>query len=158
MLNLFTKHGGMHLHIKAEGDVEIDYHHTVEDIGIVLGKALSSALGPKTHIVRYGWAVVPMDEALCMVAIDLSSRPCLVYNVPSTCAHTKIGNLDSELIEEFFQAFANNAQLTLHINVLYGINTHHIFESVFKAFGIALGQAISIDPSSNGVKSTKGML
>jgi imidazoleglycerol-phosphate dehydratase len=156
MLNLFARHGMFSLKVKAEGDLFIDSHHTVEDVGIVLGQAIKEALGDKSSIKRYGTEYVPMDECLSMCSIDLSGRPYLVLNGELGCG--KIGDMDMELVEEFFKALAFNAGMTLHLNLLYGKNRHHIVESMFKAFGRALKKAIEIDERINGVMSTKGVL
>jgi imidazoleglycerol-phosphate dehydratase len=156
MLDLFTRHGLFDLSIEAKGDIDIDFHHTVEDIGIVLGQAFREALGDKIGIRRYGQATVPMDETLASVAIDLSGRPYMVYNVK--LPKVKIGEFDVELAREFFQAFANNAGANLHINVLYGDNVHHILEACFKGLARALDQATQLDPRIEGVLSTKGKL
>lgn len=157
MLELFAKHGLFDLAVKARGDVEVDDHHTVEDIGIVLGEAMKRALGSKAGIRRYGMAEVPMDEALCAVSLDLSGRPVLVYNV-DLVKRERIKGFDARLVEDFFGAFVNNGGVTLHVNVRYGRNPHHILEGVFKAFGKALDQATSLDPREKGVPSTKGKL
>lgn len=157
MLTLMSRHGLMDLTLKAAGDVDVDYHHLVEDIGIVLGDAVSKALGEKKGVSRYGSATVPMDETLTTVDLDISGRPYLVYNVRFQ-SKRKIKEFDLDLIEEFFRAFINHAGLNLHINMIYGKNPHHIAESIFKAFGRALGQAISIDDRIKGVLSTKGKL
>jgi imidazoleglycerol-phosphate dehydratase len=156
MLDLFTRHGLFDLTIEAKGDIDIDFHHTVEDIGIVLGTAFREALGDKKGIRRYGQAAVPMDETLASVAIDLSGRPYMVYNVK--LPKVKIGEFDVELAREFFQAFANNAGANLHINVMYGDNVHHILEACFKGMARALDQATQLDPRIEGVLSTKGKL
>lgn len=156
MLELVAKHGLFDLSIKATGDTDIDLHHTVEDIGICCGEAVQKALGSKRAIRRYGDAAVPMDEALAQVVIDVSGRPYLVFNVPPL--RGKVGNFDLELVEEFFQAFVNHSNITLHINVLRGKNYHHIIEAVFKAFGRALDCATVIDQRVSGVPSTKGAL
>jgi imidazoleglycerol-phosphate dehydratase len=156
MLDLFTRHGLFDISIEAKGDIDIDYHHTVEDIGIVLGQAFREALGDKKGIRRYGQATVPMDETLAAVAVDLSGRPYMVYNVK--LPKVKIGEFDVELAREFFQAFANNAGANLHINSLYGDNVHHILEACFKALARALDQATQHDPRIEGVLSTKGKL
>ena len=156
MLDLFTRHGLFDLKIEARGDIDIDFHHTVEDIGIVLGTAFREALGDKKGIRRYGQAAVPMDETLASVAIDLSGRPYMVYNVK--LPKVKIGEFDVELAREFFQAFANNAGANLHINVMYGDNVHHILEACFKGMARALDQATQLDPRIEGVLSTKGKL
>lgn len=156
MLELFSKHGLFDLEINASGDTEIDYHHTVEDIGICLGEALKQALGKKEKIKRYGEAKVPMDEALAQVTLDISGRPHLTCEIPQM--EDKVGQFDTELVEEFFQAFVNNSSITLHINLLSGKNSHHMIEAVFKAFGRALDSATQLDPRVSGVPSTKGAL
>src|SRR5512136_1708267 len=156
MLNLFARHGLFDLTVEAKGDIDIDFHHTVEDIGIVLGQAFKEALGDKQGIRRYGSALVPMDETLSEVAMDLSGRPYLVYHVQ--LPKVKIGEFDVELAREFFQAFANHCGLNLHINVMYGDNVHHIIEACFKAFARALDAASQHDPRVVGVMSTKGVL
>ena len=157
MLSLMCKHGLMNLTIRAKGDIDIDHHHTVEDTGIVLGKAIRQALGDMKGITRYGQASVPMDESLATVSLDISGRPYLVYKVEFP-KKSRLKDFDPDLVEDFFQAFASNAGITLHIGVPYGRNTHHIIEAVFKAFGRALRQAMSIDPRVTGVPSTKGKL
>ncbi len=139
MLTLLARHSRSDLVVTAQGDLEVDYHHTVEDLGICLGQALAAALGDGGGIARYGEASIPMDEALCSVAIDLSKRPHLTYNVPLVVE--KVGVMDTELMEEFFRAFASHGGLTLHINLHYGKNQHHIFEAVFKALAHALRRA-----------------
>ncbi len=156
MLNLFARHGLFDLEVEAMGDIDIDFHHTVEDIGIVLGEALKQALSDKKGIRRYGQASVPMDETLASVAVDLSGRPYLVYNV--TLPKVKIGEFDVELAREFFQALTNNLAANIHINVMYGDNVHHILEACFKALGRALDQATQKDSRIAGVMSTKGKL
>ncbi|MBT0653341.1 imidazoleglycerol-phosphate dehydratase HisB [Geomobilimonas luticola] len=156
MLNLFARHGLFDLTVEAKGDIDIDFHHTVEDIGIVLGEALKEALGDKAGIRRYGQATVPMDETLASVAVDLSGRPYLVYNV--RLPKVKIGEFDVELAKEFFQAFTNHLAANIHINVMYGDNVHHILEACFKALARALDQATQVDPRIAGVMSTKGKL
>jgi imidazoleglycerol-phosphate dehydratase len=140
----------------CNGDINIDGHHTVEDIGIVLGQAIKEALGDKKSIKRYGTSYVPMDETLALVSMDISGRPYLVCDVPLTSE--RVGEMDTELVEEFFRAVAFNAGITLHIKVLYGKNNHHIIEAVFKAFGRALDEACTLDTRIQGVMSTKGML
>lgn len=157
MLSLMSKHGLLDMKIKAKGDIDIDFHHTVEDIGIVLGKAVKQALGNMQGITRYGQASVPMDEALAMVSIDISGRPYLVYKVEIP-KKSKIKNFDPDLIEDFLQAFASNSSITLHVITPYGRNTHHIIEAIFKALGRALRQAVAIDPRVKGVPSTKKVL
>jgi imidazoleglycerol-phosphate dehydratase len=157
MLSLLSKHGLFDVKIKAKGDTDVDYHHTVEDIGIVFGKAVKQALGTMRGIARYGQATVPMDEALASVSIDISGRPYLVYKVEFP-KRSKIKNFDPDLIEDFLQAFVSNSSITLHVGTPYGRNTHHIIEALFKAFGRALSQAVSIDPRVKGVPSTKNRL
>jgi imidazoleglycerol-phosphate dehydratase len=156
MLELFARHGRFGLTVKAEGDLHIDSHHTVEDTGIVLGQLIKEALGDKQGIVRYGSAYVPMDESLGFVAVDISGRPFLHFD--AEFENPKLGNFDTELVREFFTAFAFQAGLTLHARVLYGQNTHHKIESLFKALGRALAQAVTVDPAIKGVNSTKGLL
>jgi imidazoleglycerol-phosphate dehydratase len=156
MLTLMTKHGGFDLNVACDGDLEVDQHHTVEDIGIVLGQAFNECLGSKEGIERYATVTTPMDEALSTVSIDLSGRPYFVYRVEGL--KDKVGDFDTELVEEFFQAFVSNAKVTLHINLQYGKNSHHIIESIFKGFGRALHKASSINPNRQGIPSTKGML
>ena len=156
MLTHIAKHGHLDLVVKAKGDLHIDSHHTVEDVGICLGKAILQAIGEPVGITRYGASVVPMDEALAEAAIDLSGRPYLVFN--ADIPKVKLGEFDAELAEEFFRAVAVNARMTLHLNLRYGSNVHHCVEGLFKAFGRALAQAISRDPRVKGVPSTKGML
>ena len=156
MLELFAKHSQMDLKVICDGDVYVDDHHTVEDCGIAIGQAIKQALGNKEKIRRYATAFVPMDEALARVCLDISGRPYIVYDVDFQCM--KAGTFDAQLCEEFMRALAVNAGLTLHISVLYGKNTHHIIEAVFKAVGQAIRNAASIDESLNGVLSTKGIL
>jgi imidazoleglycerol-phosphate dehydratase len=156
MLTLFSVHSLCNLKITARGDMEVDDHHTVEDIGICMGQVIKMALGDKQGINRYGEATVPMDEALARVVIDLSNRPYLVYavNVPVE----KLGALTTENIKEFFQALANHAGITIHIDLLRGENSHHIIEAVFKAFARAFRASITFEPSIEGVWSSKGQL
>ena len=157
MLEAWSKHGLMDLTVDAHGDLEVDLHHTVEDVGIVLGKALLEAVGDRKGIVRYGTAAIPMDEALVSSAVDVSGRPFIVFNVPLN--RTRIANFDLDLIRDFFRAFAFNAELNLHVNLHYGENLHHIVEAVFKAVGRAVAQATRLDPRIAGVvPSTKGSL
>lgn len=156
MLDLFTKHGLFNLQVDATGDVEIDDHHTVEDIGICLGQALREALGDKKGIKRYANVFVPMDEALAQVAIDISNRPHLEYRAEYPSA--AVGSFTTELVHEFLWKFALEARITLHVIVHYGHNTHHMIEAVFKALGRALDEATTIDPRVRGVPSTKGVL
>ena len=156
MLSHVAKHGLVDLSIKATGDIDVDYHHLVEDVGLALGDALKQALGGKAGIVRYGWAIVPMDEALVMVSLDLSGRAHLRYalQIPGE----KTGKFDTELAEVFFSAVVGNLKATLHLVQLAGSNSHHILEAAFKAFGLALRPAASGDPRREGVPSTKGTL
>lgn len=157
MLEQISRHGGFDLSIDAAGDTDIDGHHTTEDIGIVLGKAVLDALGDRKGIRRYGSATLPMDEALVTAALDLSGRPFFVWRVPLPKA--KLGNWDVELAEVFFEAFARTAQANLHVHLVEGSNLHHIVEISFKAFSRALREAVSLDPrASADVPSTKGML
>ena len=157
MLDQLGRHGGIGLQITTEGDLEIDAHHTVEDTGIALGEAVAHALGDKRGIRRYGDALVPMEEALAQVALDISGRPLLSYDAP--IAAETIGQYEVPLTEEFFQALSRSAGLTLHIRLLAGRNAHHSVEAIFKAFARALSDAVSIDPRSGGaIPSTKGSL
>jgi imidazoleglycerol-phosphate dehydratase len=156
MLTLFCVHGQFDLDVQAKGDLEVDYHHTVEDVGLVLGEAVSSTLENRVGIRRYGFAVTPMDEALAEVAIDLSNRPYLVYHLPSVLA--SVGRFDQGLAKEFFRAFAVKGGMNLHINVKYGENEHHVLESIYKSTGRALKQAVSIDAGRSSVRSSKGVL
>jgi len=156
MLDLLARHGKLGLSVRAEGDLETGAHHTVEDVGIVLGQALDEALGDRAGIRRYGSALVPMDESLAECAIDISGRPLCVFD--AELPPTSIAGFDSELAEEFFRAVANGAKLTLHVSVRYGTNVHHMIEACFKAFARALRVAVSIDPDETGVPSTKGTL
>lgn len=156
MLALWAKHGMFDLEIEAQGDIEIDDHHTVEDIGICLGRAISDALRDKAGIRRYGTAFVPMDESLAMVVVDISGRAYLAFD--AAMPTQKVGDFDTELVEEFLRAFANQGEMTLHVRLLEGKNTHHIIEAIFKALGRALREAVSIDERIEGVMSTKGQL
>lgn len=157
MLEAWSTHGLMDLAVEAQGDVEVDQHHTVEDVGIVLGQALRQALGDKKGIMRFGTAFVPMDEALVSASVDLSGRPYLVFSVPVTRA--RVSNFDLDLLQEFFRAFAFNAEMTLHVTMHYGGNLHHITEAVFKAVGRALADATRLNPRIAGLlPSTKGTL
>lgn len=157
MLDQVARHGLFDIQVQASGDLDIDAHHTVEDIGIVLGQAFAQALGDKQGITRYGHAYVPLDEALSRVVIDFSGRPGLEYRVKYPRA--RIGDFDVDLVHEFFQGFVNAAHVTLHIDNLHGINAHHIAETVFKAFGRAVRMAVSLDPRvGDSVPSTKGRL
>lgn len=156
MLDLFAKHGHFDLVVEADGDIEVDGHHTTEDIGICLGQALTKALGDKKGIKRYGNAFVPMDEALAQVVVDLSNRPHLEFraDIPAPM----IGDFDTELVHEFLWKLAIEAKMNLHVIVHYGRNSHHIVEAIFKALGRALDEATTIDPRVKGIPSTKGML
>jgi len=154
MLDLVARHAAVNLTVRAKGDLHVDDHHLVEDVGIVLGQALKDALGKKEGIARYGWSVAPMDESLVMCALDLSGRPYLAYGLELPAKRVK--QFDTELIEEFFRAFVNSTGMNLHIRQMAGRNTHHLIEAAFKAFARALGQAIAI--TGRGVPSTKGVL
>ncbi len=156
MLDLFTKHGLFNLSVQMKGDTHIDFHHSVEDVGICLGHAFRQALGDAAGIKRYASVLIPMDETLCQLAIDVSNRPCLVFDCPMPAA--KVGDFDTELTEEFFNAFVMNARISLHVSIIRGKNTHHIIESCFKALGICLDQATQLDPRKSGIPSTKGLL
>ncbi len=156
MLDQIARHGSFDLRVEAVGDVEIDGHHTTEDVGIVLGQALRAALGDHAGIQRYGSATLPMDEAMVTVALDLSGRAFFVWNVPIPKA--KLGSFDSELVEVFFEAVARAAQINLHMQLHYGHNLHHIIEISFKAFARALRIATRLDPQNGGIPSTKGVL
>lgn len=156
MLTLFAVHGFFDLSIDAAGDIDVDFHHTIEDVGIVLGDAFDSALGDRKGIKRFGHAVTPMDDALASVAVDLSKRPFLVYNVPARA--TSDGHAFTSLTKELLRAFSNRCGMNLHVNVFYGDNEHHINESIFKAVGRALGQAASFDDRIKDIRSSKGVL
>lgn len=156
MLELFTKHGFFDLTLRASGDVEIDDHHTVEDVGLALGQAFREALGDKKGIRRFGEATVPLDEALVSCVVDLSGRPFLAYNLQ--ISQEKVGNFATELIHDFFLAFTNQLAMNLHFNMTQGRNPHHIIEAAFKAFARALSSATQPDPRVKGVLSTKGSL
>ncbi len=157
MLAQLSRHSLIDIRLKAEGDLHIDGHHTTEDTGIALGQAVSQALGERKGIVRYGDALIPMDETLTRVALDISNRPYLIWKVDFT--RDKLGEMDTELFREWFQAFAFNAGLTLHVENLYGLNNHHIVESSYKGLARALRQAIEIDPrKADAIPSTKGTL
>lgn len=155
MLDLFAKHGLFDLNVEAAGDIEVDNHHTIEDVGIAMGRALKEALGNMQGIKRYGSAIVPMDEALCIAAIDISGRSTFFLKGK---IQGRTGGFDTDVVKEFFQAFANEAKLTLHVNLLYGNNLHHKVEAVFKAFARALKEAVEKDERIKGVPSTKGVL
>ncbi|MDO4841901.1 MAG: imidazoleglycerol-phosphate dehydratase HisB [Phoenicibacter congonensis] len=156
MLNAFGRHGLFDLTVKATGDIEVDGHHTVEDIGIVLGEAFAQALGDKAGITRFGTSFVPMDESLIMASVDISGRGQAYCDLPIPTQ--KVGDFDTELAVEFFYAFARDAKLTLHVREIAGQNSHHIIEAAFKACGRAMRQACEMDPRVNGIPSTKGVL
>jgi imidazoleglycerol-phosphate dehydratase len=156
MLDAVARHGGLDLDIKAEGDLQTGAHHTVEDTGIVLGRALDEALGDRAGIRRYGSAVVPMDEARASCALDVSGRTYVAFE--GTFPAQAVGDFDSDLLEEFLRAVAGSGKLTIHVTIERGTNTHHMIEAAFKAFARALRQAVSIDPDERGVPSTKGLL
>ncbi|KRM00575.1 imidazoleglycerol-phosphate dehydratase HisB [Liquorilactobacillus satsumensis] len=156
MLTLFAKHGRFGLEVVAKGDLEVDPHHTVEDTGIVLGECFKKALGDKKQIERFGTAFVPMDETLGRVCVDLSGRSYLIFNAELT--NPRLGSFETEIVEDFFQAFAFSAEMNLHAEILYGRNTHHKIESLFKASGRAMRQAVTINSEIEGVNSTKGVI
>ena len=156
MLNLFAAHGQFDLRVTCAGDLEVDGHHSIEDIGIALGAALKEAFGDKRGITRYGTFFLPMDETLALVSLDISGRPFLVCEIGELAP--MIGNFDTELVEEFLRAFAFNAGITLHVKILYGKNSHHKVEAIFKALGHALKAAVTVDEKIKGVPSTKGVL
>ena len=156
MVEQIARHGAIDLEVRATGDVQVDGHHTTEDLGLVLGSAVAQALGDRRGIRRYGSATLPMDESLAMAALDLSGRPHLVWDVPLPKA--KVGDWDVELAEVFFDGFARNAQANVHIRLLAGGNLHHILEACFKAFARALREAVEPDPRATGIPSTKGVL
>ncbi len=156
MLSLLGHHSRMDLSIRAKGDIGVDAHHTVEDVGICLGEGIRKALGDSKGIQRYGMGLIPMDETLTSVALDLSKRPCLVYHMK--LKRSRIGTFDLELVEEFLRALCNHAGMTLHINLHYGRNSHHMIESLFKGLGRAIREAVSRDERSAGIPSTKGLL
>lgn len=157
MLTLFARHGRFDLSVKCEGDTQVDYHHSVEDIGICLGQAFAQALGNMAGIKRYGDIILPMDESLILCAVDISGRPHLEFDLSGM--KPKAGDFDTELVEEFMLGLVRNSKITLHINKLYGTNTHHIIEGCFKALGRVLGSAVSIDERLGGeIPSTKGVL
>lgn len=157
MLNLFAKHSLMNLNLQAKGDIEVDFHHTVEDCGISLGQAVAKALGDKRGIRRYGHAYLPMDETLARVVIDLSGRPFLEYRAPQNASPIG-GNFEFQLVEEFFRGFAVHAGANLHAEILYGRDSHHLAEALFKGLARALDIACQIDPRVTGIPSTKGVL
>lgn len=156
MLTLLTVHGIFDLDLNVKGDIEVDFHHTVEDVGICLGQALREALGEAKGIQRYASGFLPMDESLCQVALDISNRPHLTFI--GEFPKTKVGQFDVELAEEFFRAFVNNARVTLHMQLVQGGNSHHMIEACFKALGVYLSEAVALNPRKTGVPSTKGML
>ena len=157
MLTAFTRYGFFDLELQARGDLDVDFHHTVEDVGICLGEAFDRALGAKEGIQRFGHTVMPMDEALVSVTLDICSRPYLIYH--ASFPGPRIGtSFPSELVQEFFQGFIRRSGITLHINMQYGTNSHHIAEAIFKGVGRAMGQACTLDPRIHGVFSTKGEL
>lgn len=155
MLELFSKHSLIDLNVSAKGDIEVDFHHTIEDVGISLGKALKEAVGDKKGITRYGCAYIPMDESLCRAVIDFSGRNFLVYKF---FQREIINGVHTEVFKEFFKALAENAKMNLHIEILYGENTHHQIEGIFKAFAVALREAVSFNERIKGLPSTKGKL
>ena len=156
MLSQVARHGRIDLDVQAEGDLQVDAHHTVEDVGIALGQAVAQAVGDKRGIFRYGHAYVPLDEALSRVVVDFSGRPGLHYAV--AFARSRVGDFDVDLLREFFQGFVNHAQATLHVDNLKGVNAHHQAETIFKAFGRALRMALARDPRTRDVPTTKGVL
>jgi len=156
MLDQIARHGMIDLEVEAQGDLHIDAHHTVEDVGITIGQALAKAVGDKKGVHRYGHAYVPLDEALARVVVDLSGRPGLVFEVPFV--RGTVGEFDVDLVREFFQGLVNHAAITMHIDALRGDNAHHQAETVFKAFGRALRMAVEADPRASGIPSTKGSL
>lgn len=156
MLTLLARHGRLTLKLQAKGDLEVDTHHLVEDVGIVLGQALRQALGDRKGLIRYGTAFTPMDESLSRVCIDIGGRYALVFDVP--ILRERVGNFESETMEEFFLSFAQNAKINLHVASLYGRNQHHIYEAIFKGLGRALREACTIDPTLDGYLSTKGVI
>lgn len=156
MMEIFSRHSLIDLDIKAEGDLEVDDHHTVEDLGLVLGTCIDKALGDRKGVRRYGHMLLPMDESLSYVALDLGGRPFMVYKVANT--RKKIKTFDVRLVEEFFRALMTQARMNLHINHLYGDEPHHAYESVFKAFARAMRMAVEIDPRESGVPSSKGVI
>ncbi len=156
MLTLFARHGLFDLEVSAKGDLQVDGHHTVEDVGICLGQAFDQALGTKEGISRYGFFILPMDEALATVSVDISGRPFLAYNLDLSAS--RVGGFDTDLTHEFFQAFTNHAGATLHVRLQAGTNPHHVIEAVFKAFARAMDKATTLDPRITGVQSTKGVL
>ncbi len=158
MLDAFARHGRFTLAVRATGDTHIDDHHTVEDVGLVLGQTFLAALGERRGIARFGYAYAPMDESLARAVVDISGRPYLVFNPGTVNLTARLGTFDPALVEEFWRAFTNEARLSLHLDMLRGINTHHAVESIFKAAGLALRAATRIDSQDDRVPSTKGML
>jgi imidazoleglycerol-phosphate dehydratase len=156
MLNLFARHGLIDLAVNSRGDTHIDDHHLVEDIGICLGDAVKKAIGDKKGIARYGSATVPMDESLCSAVLDISGRPYLIYNVDFKSKKTD--KFDYSLLKEFFKSFSDHSGMTLHVNLIYGKNNHHIAEAIFKAFALALSRAVTVHGRIEGILSTKGSL
>lgn len=156
MLTLFTAHGLYDLDLKAVGDIEVDFHHTVEDVGLVIGSAINDALGDRKGIVRYGTASIPMDDALAQVTVDLSNRPYLVFRLPETLP--KQNDFDASLAQEFFRALAQRSGMNLHISIPYGDNWHHMIEAVFKGLGRAIRTAVTLDARVTDVPSTKGII
>ena len=156
MLELLKKHALIDLSVKAEGDLDVDYHHTVEDVGLVLGKAIDEALGDRKGITRYGFASVPMDEALCETSLDLGGRPFLVF--VSSMKHLMVRDFEVKLLEEFFRAVSVEARANIHLRQIYGDEAHHMCEGIFKSFARALRQAVKVDPAEKGVPSSKGVL
>lgn len=156
MLELLARHALVDIELQATGDLEVDYHHTVEDIGLVMGNCIDQALGDRSGIRRYGFSLLPMDESLCQVALDLGGRPFLVYDIANR--KRRIRDFDVKLIEEFFRALATQARLNLHIRHLYGDEVHHAYESVFKGFARALRMAVERDPRETGIPSSKGTI
>ena len=156
MLELLKKHALVDLSVKAEGDVDVDYHHTVEDVGLVLGQALNQALGDRKGIVRYGFASIPMDEALCETSLDLGGRPFLVMQCPMK--HMMVRDFEVKLVEEFFRAVSVEARANIHLRQVYGDEAHHVCEGLFKSFARALRAAVKVDPAEKGVPSSKGVI
>ena len=156
MLELLKKHALIDLSVKATGDLDVDYHHTVEDVGLVFGQALNTALGDRKGITRYGFASIPMDEALCETSLDLGGRPFLVFVSPMK--HLKVRDFEVKLLEEFFRAVSVEARANVHLRQIYGDEAHHVCEGLFKSFARALRQAVKIDPAEKGVPSSKGVL
>ena len=156
MLELLKKHALVDLSVKAEGDVDVDYHHTVEDVGLVLGQALNQALGDRKGIVRYGFASIPMDEALCETSLDLGGRPFLVMQCPMK--HMLVRDFEVKLVEEFFRAVSVEARANIHLRQVYGDEAHHVCEGLFKSFARALRAAVRVDPAEKGIPSSKGVI